>query len=255
MNMRKGAAWLIGTSTVLTVVALPFGPGLATQVMSGDFSVLSAIKWSTIVAGTFFGLFFLVRHGIFANENLEEGERGYRRRWGKIVAKRKTGKRTLLLPGKKHFYVKHWFDVVVQSVRKRSTPEEPDFGNPTKATFNDKNIWYLLVIDWRVEDDEEAIYKSLTQVYQVKRAQEGNDALENYVYNQVLKTVRRHLKEFDSDSDDLPIFTLDPDVASVPEALLTLVEELHNTLGVLVENIDPVLLTLAPEEGFSRLKA
>lgn len=258
MNIRKGTYWFVGTSAVLTValpVAWNFGPGLTTRIMSGDFSLGGAIKWSSIVAGAAVALYFLVSRGVLANENLEEGERGYRRRWGKIVANRKTGKRKLLLPGKKHFYIKHMYDVVVQSVRVRSTPEEPDLSQPLRATLGGMNLWIVLVIDWYVEDIEESIYKSLTQVYQVRRAQEGSDALANYVTNQVNKTVVRHLADFDTNPDHLPVITIDLEVGSVPDALLELLQELHDKFGVVVNGIDPILLTQAPEEAIRGIRA
>lgn len=254
MNMKRRTIWFLGASTAVVAVALPVGGATASKVMSGDFSAFSAVKWSSIIATTGLVIFFLVRQGVFANENLEEGERGYRRRWGKVVTRRKTGTRTLLMPGKKHFYVKHMYDVVVQSIRVRSSPEQPNLDKPARATFNRKNIWYVLVINWRVIDSDDSIYKSLTKVYQINRAAEGNDALENFVMNETLKTVRRCLSKFDADADGLPILTIDTEVAHVPDELLALQSELASMIGVQLESIDPILLTEAPEEAIRDLK-
>lgn len=253
MNMNKKTVWIIGGVSGVAVVTPLIGPTLANEVIAGDFSVLSAVKWSSIIAGTGLALFFLVRHGVFANENLEEGERGYRRRWGKIVTKR-DGSRKLLRPGKKHFYVKHWYDVVVQSVRLRSSPEEPELDKPIRFTFRGKSVWAVLVVDWQVIDKEEYIYNSITKVYQIKRAQEGNDALENYVLNQLHKVFIRCVESFNADSNGLPVITVNQDVGTVPEQLCQLLVRLRETYGVRIVNIDPVLLTLAPEEAIRDLK-
>ncbi len=251
--MNKKTIWMTGGVSALTVVTSFAGPGLATELMSGDFSVLSAVKWSSIIAGSGLALFFLVRHGVFANENLEEGERGYRRRWGKIVTKR-DGSRKLLRPGRKHFYVKHWYDVVVQSVRVRSSPEEPELDKPIRFTFRGKNVWAVLVVDWQVIDEEEHIYNSITKVYQVKRAQEGNDALENYILNQLHKVFIRSVESFNADANGLPVITISQDVGTVPMQLCQLLVRLRETYGVRIVGIDPVLLTHAPEEAIRDLK-
>lgn len=251
MNMRNRVVPLAAVSLVL-VGSLSIGSNFASEVMTGDFSTISAIKWSSVIVGGGIVVFFLIRNGVFANENLEEGERGYRRRWGKITSKPKTGKRKLLMPGRKHFYVKHMYDVVVQSVRIRNSPEEPNFNEPIRATFHGKHIWYLLIIRWYVLDTDEAIYRSLTQIYQVNRAREGDDALENFVANQLLTTVRQCLGEFEEDSDGLPVITIDPELGSVPEALASSLDELTEKLGVHVKDIRPVLLTFAPEEVWRR---
>lgn len=254
MNMNKKTVWMIGGVSALTV-ATPFvGPSLATEVMSGDFSVLSAVKWSSIIAGVGLLLFFLVRQGVFAFENLEEGERGFRRRWGKIVVNKKTGEPKLLLPGKRHFYVKYMYDIVVQSVRVRSSPEEPNFDKPIRFAFQRKNAWVVLAVDWQVIDEKMHIYNSITKVYQVKRAQEGNDALENYVLNQTHKALIRCMESFNADVNGLPVITVNQDVGTVPEQLYQLLVRLRETYGVRIHSIDPVLLTHAPEEAIRDLK-
>ena len=48
--------------------------------------------------------------------------------------------------GQEVLYVKHWYDVVVQSVRTRSTPETTRLRQkPVRATYLGKNILYVLV--------------------------------------------------------------------------------------------------------------
>lgn len=245
---KKAIAGALGVSAIAGGL-ITFGElGTAPISKITDMINGSTIKWSSIVVGAGVVVFFLIRNGVLANENLEEGERGYRRRWGKITTNRK-GKRTLLFPGKKHFYIRHWYDVVVQSTRVRNTPEEPKYGEPARATLNQANIWYVLCANWRVIDEDEAIYKSLTKVYQVNRAAEGNDALENYVMNEVYAAVRRSLSKFAIDSEGLPVFTINAYRGYVPYEVAKLVMELEMNVGVCLESIDPVLLTIAPEAG------
>ncbi len=241
-----GAAGVTAITTGGLITFGGFDPATLSQ--ATDAINGTTIKWSSIVVGIGLVVFFLIRNGVLANENIEEGERGFRRRWGKITTNRK-GERTLLSPGKKHFYVRHMYDVVVQSVRVRNTPEEPKKGEPTRATLDKTNIWYVLRAKWHVIDEDEAIYKSLTKVYQVNRAAEGNDALENYVMNEVEVAVRRSLSEFDRDSEGLPVFTLNTSRGFVPPDIAELVTKLEMDFGVSLDSIDPVLLTVAPEAG------
>lgn len=252
ISKRKKAviAGIAGASAITAGGLITFGGGFDAAPLSKATDAIngSTIKWSTIIAGIGIVLFFLIRNGVLANENIEEGERGYRRRWGKIVTNRK-GERTLLLPGKKHFYVRHMYDVVVQSVRVRNTPEEPKYGEPARATLGQMNIWYVLRAKWHVIDEDEAIYKSLTKVYQVNRAAEGSDALENYVMNEVYAAVRRSLSEFERDSEGLPAFAVNAYRNHVPYEVAKLVMELEMEYGVSLDGIDPVLLSVAPEAG------
>ncbi len=246
MNVKKSIVVVAGVSLVGGGVTI--GSNLADQLMSGSANWAGAIKWGAILTGIGFGLYFLLNNGVFANENLEEGERGYRRRWGKIV----SGKhgRKLLMPGKKHFYVKHWYDVAVQSVRVRSTPEAPDYDKPVRATYLGKNILYVLVVKWCVIDTDESIYKSLTAVYQVNRAAEGSKALEHFVMNEVYRAVSRCLQDFGPDRyTRLPVIKIDAEDTYVPEELSRLLVELKENYGVQVVSIDPVLMAVAPEAG------
>lgn len=250
MNMNKSlavTAGLVVSAGALAQGAL--GVDFASKLMDGSVNWAGTIKWGAILTGIGLGLYFLLNNGVFANENLEEGERGYRRRWGKIVCDKK-GRRKLLMPGKKHFYVKHWYDVVVQSVRTRSTPETPDYDKPVRATYMGTNIVYVLVVKWRVLDNDEAIYKSLTAVYQVNRAAEGSKALENFVMNEVYRAVGRSLADFTMDDvNRLPVITIDAELTSVPAELSRTIENLEKNYGVRVESIDPLLLAVAPEAG------
>lgn len=250
ISRRKKAviAGVTGVSAITAGGLITFGGFEATPLTQAtDVINGTTIKWSSIVVGVGIVVFFLIRNGVLANENIEEGERGYRRRWGKITNRK--GKRKLLLPGKKHFYVRHMYDVVVQSTRIRSTPEEPKKGEPTRATLGQINIWYALRVKWHVIDEDEAIYKSLTKVYQVNRAAEGNDALENYVRNEVDATVLRSLSEFERDSENLPAFEVSARRGHVPYEVAKLVMELETEYGVSLDGIDPVLLSVAPEAG------
>lgn len=252
ISKRKAAiAGILGVSAIAAGGLITFG-GLGTTPISKVTDMIngSTITWSSVVVGFGVVVFFLIRNGVLANENIEEGERGYRRRWGKVTANRK-GKRTLLLPGKKHFYVRHMYDVVVQSVRVRNTPEEPDYDKPTKASLGagENNIWYLLRAKWHVIDEDTAIYKSVTKVYQVKRAAEGNDALENYVMNEVNVAALQSLSEFDRNPEGLPAFTINAYRGRVPYDIAKLVMELEMDFGVSLDSIGPVLLTIAPESG------
>lgn len=252
ISKRKKAviAGVAGASVITAGGLITLGGGFDAAPLSKATDAINGttIKWSSIVVGIGLVVFFLIRNGVLANENIEEGERGFRRRWGKITTNRK-GERTLLLPGKKHFYIRHMYDVVVQSVRVRNTPEEPKYGEPARATLGQTNIWYVLRAKWHVIDEDEAIYKSLTKVYQVNRANEGNDALENYVMNEVYAAVRRSLPEFERDSEGLPVFTVNAYRGHVPYDVAELVMKLEMDLGVSLDSIDPVLLTVAPEAG------
>lgn len=251
VSKRKKAviAGVAGASAIAAGGLITFGGFDAAPLTQATNAINgTTVKWSSIVVGIGLVVFFLIRNGVLANENIEEGERGFRRRWGKITTNRK-GERTLLLPGKKHFYVRHMYDVVVQSVRVRSTPEEPKYGEPARATLGQTNIWYVLRAKWHVIDEDEAIYKSLTKVYQVNRALEGSDALENYVMNEVYAAVRRSLSEFERDFESLPAFTINAYRGYVPYGVAELVMKLEMDFGVSLDSIDPVLLSVAPEAG------
>lgn len=251
ISKRKKAviAGVAGASVIAAGGLIAFD-GLSTAPFSRATDMINGttVKWSSIIVGVGLVVFFLIRNGVLANENIEEGERGFRRRWGKITTNRK-GERKLLLPGKKHFYIRHMYDVVVQSIRVRSTPEEPKYGEPARATLGQTNIWYLLRAKWHVIDEDEAIYKSLTKVYQVNRAAEGNDALENYVMNEMNAAIRQSLSEFELDSEGLPAFTINAYRGHVPYAVAELVMRLEMDFGVSLDSVDPVLLTIAPESG------
>lgn len=247
MNKSLAAtAGLVVSAGVISQGAM--GVDFASKLMDGSINWAGTIKWGAILTGIGLGLYFLLNNGVFANENLEEGERGYRRRWGKIISGKKG--RKVLMPGKKHFYVKHWYDVVVQSVRTRSTPETPDYDKPVRATYLGKNILYVLVVKWRVLDTDDAIYKSLTAVYQVNRAAEGSKALEHFVMNEVYRAVGRSLSDFIMDrATPLPVIKIDAEHSNVPAELSRTITDLEENYGVRVESIDPVLLAVAPEAG------
>lgn len=246
MNLKSAGILLLGVG--LLVGGVSIGSSAMTDVMQGDFSVFTAIKWSTIVVGAALGLGFLLKNKVIGNENLEEGERGFRRRWGKVITKRRTKERKLLFPGKKHLYIKHYHDVLVQSVRVRTSPQEPDLSKFVRATYHGTNICYLLQLDWHVIDEEKAIHRSLTSVHQVNRAREGDDALENFVVGRVNRAIFSCLNELSRDSQGLPIFSVDLGDEELPARLRAVLVTLRDNYGVSVLDASPVLCTVAPEE-------
>ncbi len=244
MNMSKSIR-ITGMAAAVSVA----GFGIGSNLPITDFGNLSSVKWGSVIVAIVVALFFVFKHEVLAFENLEEGERGYRRRWGKIVTNRKTGERTLLYPGKRHFYIKKVYDIAVTSVRVHSSPDKPGDSDLVKGTVSGKNILFVLVVKWSVEDTEESIYRSLTSVFQVNRAREGDKALENYVLNEVKQLARSTLSEFDKDSEGLPVITIDSGKGTVPAALKGGIDSLRRENGVVVGSIGCTTLSDAPESN------
>lgn len=238
----------VGTSLVATgaVVGYTVGPDRIAQAFMGqDSGVLGAVKWSSIVLIAGGALYFLIRQGLVRYEIIETGERGFRRRWGTVRESRKTGERTVLYPGKKHFYIRGIFDIAVISVRDRLW----DPGSQIlERVYRGKNVELALFIHWKVIDTADAIYRSIFTIYELNRATEKRDTLEDYVVGNVLGVIGRNLSKFDSDEDGLPVIALDSEQGYVPPKVLDEIKRLREFVGCDVFKLELKSAKIAAEE-------
>ena len=221
----------VGTSLVTAgaVAGYSAAPMDFTQMfMKGDINILGAIKWSSIVLLAGGALYVLIRNGVVKYEVIETGERGFRRRWGTVRESRKTGDRVVLYPGKKHFYIKGIFDIAVTSVRDRLWDPKNEI---LERVYRGKNVELALYLPWRVIDTAEAIYKSIFTIYELNRATEKRDTLEDYIVGNMIGVISENLNKFESDEDGLPIITLDNKKGYVPTEVLEEVNRLREFVG------------------------
>lgn len=89
MNL-KGLAGMALTGTLLTI-------GIPSVFTAQG----STAKWSSIALGLTIILGFLLKNEMLGNRNIEQGEYGLLRRWGKIVVDKETGLPRLRTTGRK----------------------------------------------------------------------------------------------------------------------------------------------------------
>jgi hypothetical protein len=238
-----GGTALAGIFTTLAV------PSLVGAGWGGE--LLTTVKWSSLILGFAVGIVFLFKHEVLGNKNIEQGEYGILRRWGKIVVDKETGLPRLRTTGKRHFYVKHASDYLVQNVRARITPDKPTADHLQRGRYHGRVVEYIPVLKWHVEDDVRAVVKSLVALAQVNRADTSDKTLENFVYAQVCGAIAKHLSEFDADDEGQPLITLDPAEATVPKGLMTKLAALREDIGVIVDQVSTPTNAPTPEQVLS----
>lgn len=239
MNLKG----LAGTALVGTVLTIGIPSAFATEG--------STAKWSSIAIGLTIVLGFLLKNELLGNRNIEQGEYGLLRRWGKIVVDKETGLPTLRTTGKRHFYIKHVSDYLVQNVRTRITPAKPTADHMQRGIYHGRVVEYIPVLKWRVEDDARSVMKSLVALAQVDRTNVHDPALENYVYAEMCGAIAEGLSTFTTGSEGQPLITIDPSKGVVPNEVLAKLAALKEKVGVVVDQVSTPTIAPTPEQVLS----